>query len=103
MSKKKAKGKVAIKRRRVTILFDAPEAKEVILMGDFNKWNAKIHCMQRDKNRLWKKTVMLLPGRYEYKFLVDGQWQNDPGNDQLCYNSFGTHNNLLFIEGSQLE
>ena len=99
MSKKKAKGKGERKRRRVTISLEAPEAKEVILMGDFNKWNAKIHRMQRDDNGLWEKTVMLFPGRYEYKFLVDGQWQNDPSNDQLCYNRFGTQNNLLFIGG----
>ena len=99
MPKKKAQGND--KRRRVTILFDAPDAKEVILMGDFNKWNAKIHHMQRDDNGLWKKTVMIFPGRYEYKFLVDGQWQNDPCNDQLCYNRFGTQNNLLIIEESQ--
>jgi len=97
MSKKKAKGAGKSKRRRVTISLEAPEAKEVILMGDFNRWNAKVHRMRRDENGLWKKTVMLFPGRYEYKFLVDGQWQNDPGNDQLSYNPFGTHNNLLFI------
>jgi 5'-AMP-activated protein kinase regulatory beta subunit len=53
--------------------------------------------MKQGKNGVWTKTVMLFPGRYEYKFMVDGQWQNDPGNDQACLNPFGTHNNVIVV------
>ena len=95
MSKTKSKEKV--KRQRVTLSLDAPAAEEVIVAGDFNRWNIKIHSMKKDKKGVWQKIVMVPPGRYEYKFLVDGQWQNDPGNDQACYNCFGTHNNILVI------
>jgi hypothetical protein len=84
-----------IKRRRVTLTLKAPKAKEVILMGDFNKWNAKTHPMKRIKGGVWEKIVMLPPGRHEYKFLVDGNWWTDPNNDQTCYNCFGTQNSVM--------
>jgi 1,4-alpha-glucan branching enzyme len=91
------KSKEKVKRRRVTLSFDAPYAKEVSLMGNFNKWNAKTHPMKKNESGVWKKTVMLQPGRYEYKLMVDGQWQNDPGNRQTCMNRFGTHNNIIVV------
>jgi len=44
---------------------------------------------------MWNKVVMLTPGDYEYKFLVDGQWREDPLNDHLCPNRFGTYNSVI--------
>ena len=85
------------KRRRVTFSFEAAAAKRVILMGDFNDWDPKKHVMKNDGKGLWSKTVVLAPGKYEYKFFVDGQWQNDPNNDQMVANSFGTLNNILTV------
>jgi 1,4-alpha-glucan branching enzyme len=93
----KGKSKEKAKRRRVTLSLDAPHATEVSLMGDFNKWNVKTHPMKKSDNGVWKKTVMLQPGRYEYKLMVDGEWQNDPGNHQTCMNCFGTHNNFVVV------
>jgi 1,4-alpha-glucan branching enzyme len=69
-------------------------------MGDFNDWNAKAHPTNKDENGVWKKTVMLFPRRYEYKFLVDGQWQTDPQNDQACFKRFGTRNSILVVSGT---
>ena len=84
-----------IKRRRVTFSLEAVEAKEVILMGDFNNWNPKKHSMQSGGEGEWNKTVVLSPGKYEYKFLIDGEWREDPQNDQTCTNSFGTKNSIF--------
>ena len=74
---------------------DAAQAEEVILMGDFNNWNPKLHPMKSAGDGIWSKTVMLYPGKYEYKFLVDGDWKEDPRNDKTCPNCFGTQNNVL--------
>jgi hypothetical protein len=41
---------------------------------------------------------MLFPGRYEYKFLVDGRWQIDPAGKQMCWNCFGTQNNVIEVK-----
>ena len=94
MSKKKES---KTQKRRITFKLEASGAKEAILAGDFGGWDAKKHIMKRDNKGRWTKIVTLAPGRYEYKFLVDGEWQNDPSNDQVVPNSFGTLNNFLNV------
>ena len=93
---RKVRGKKT-QKRRITFKLEASDAKEVILVGDFNSWDGKKHTMKRDDKGRWTKIVALSPGRYEYKFLVDGQWQNDPKNDQVVHNSFGSLNNILTV------
>ena len=88
------------KRRKVAFSLTSPDAKEVILMGDFNQWNPKKHAMKKDNNGVWKKTTLLFPGRYEYRFLVDNQWENDPENNQTCLNRFGSKNNFIVVPSS---
>jgi len=86
------------KRRRVSFSFDAGSAKEVFIAGDFNEWNPTKHAMQHSEEGQWKKTLMLPPGHYEYKCVVDGRWANDPSNEEVCGNTFGTTNNILQIK-----
>ena len=86
------------KRRRITFSFEATAANEVILMGDFNNWNPKKHPMKNDGSGTWNKTVVISPGKYEYKFFVDGEWKKDPRNGQTCSNCFGTQNSVLNLE-----
>ena len=93
----KQKTKVKIRRRKVTFSLNAPVAKQVVVLGDFNEWSATKHPMKKNENGDWQKIAMLPAGRYEYRFLVDGQWWNDPKNDQACPNCFGTHNNVLEV------
>ena len=91
----KVEPKKKIKRQKITFSFESSDAKEVILMGDFNNWNPKKHPMKKDDNGKWTKAVLLPPGQYEYKFLVDGQWKEDPHNGRICPNKFGSCNNIL--------
>ena len=86
------------KRSRVTFRLEAPDVNEVILMGDFNGWNPKKHPMKHKNDGIWEKTTVLPPGSYEYKFLVDGDWQMDPNSSQVRMNCYGTYNNLLVIK-----
>ena len=97
MKQRKAKGNTG--RRRVTFSLEAPYASEVYLMADFNGWSAKKHPLKKNQEGIWQKIVMLDPGRYEYRYLVDGNWWNDPQNDQMCPNSFGTQNSVINIKG----
>ena len=90
--------KQIFKRRRITFSFEATAANEVILMGDFNNWNPKKHPMKNDGSGTWNKTVVISPGKYEYKFFVDGEWKKDPQNSQTCPNCFGTQNSVLNLE-----
>jgi len=70
MTEKKTKGKMKLKR--ATFLINAPDAEEVFLLGDFNNWDPVKHPMKKEKSAVWKKGIMVSPGRYEYKFLVNG-------------------------------
>jgi 5'-AMP-activated protein kinase regulatory beta subunit len=56
--------------------------------------------MKKNGHGKWQKIMMLPPGQYEYKFLVDGQWRTDPGNADKCPNRFGTYNNVLHVQAS---
>ena len=85
------------KKRRQVFLLEAPSANEVILMADFNKWDRKVHPMKKDKNGVWNKAIIIPPGRYEYKFLVDGEWWHDPKNQEVCYNKHGTLNSVITV------
>jgi 1,4-alpha-glucan branching enzyme len=85
------------KDRRVTFRLKAPSVKEVILSGDFNKWDAASHPMKKDETGIWKLSMVIPPGKYEYKLLVDGQWRLDCGNNQTVPNGFGTENNVLTV------
>ena len=85
-------------RREVELKLYAPKAKSVALGGDFNGWNPKRSVAQMEKDGTWKIALELAPGKYQYKFLVDGQWQNDPKCNACVPNSFGTLNCLIDIK-----
>ena len=83
---------------KVIFEYSAPEAREVSLTGDFNGWDTRTNPMKRDRNGLWKTTLPLSPGRYEYRFLVDGQWENDPSCSGCVPNQLGSMNCTRTIE-----
>ena len=74
-----------------------PNAKKVILSGTFNKWNEDFFQMQKT-NDGWELTLQLKPGEYEYKFIVDGNWIEDPGNNLKKRNEFDGYNSVIKIE-----
>lgn len=58
----------------------APYAESVFVAGDFNNWNTSQLPLKKDELGVWKRVVYLPPGRYEYKFVVDGEYVSDPMN-----------------------
>jgi len=67
---------------------------EVLLAGDFNNWTP----MPMAKNeREFQAIVELEPGEYQYKFVVDGQWMEDPGASKVTLNEFGTTNSVVHV------
>ena len=85
------------KRRRVQFVYSGPAAAKVCLSGDFNQWSDTKHPMKQGDDGVWKKIVMLTPGRYEYKFCVDGRWVEDPANGHRCLNTYGSFNCVLHV------
>lgn len=64
--------------RTQTFSFAAPAAMSVQLVGDFTHWQQEPINMQKGADGIWRATVQLSPGAHHYRFLVDGQWRDDP-------------------------
>lgn len=77
----------------------SPNAREVYLVGEFNNWNPRADRMTKTKNG-FRRTLQLPPGEYQYKFLVDGQWHNDPSAARQVPNTFGTTNSVVRVGGA---
>lgn len=86
-----------IAKKRVTFILDDPTAHEVMLAGSFNAWNPSARPLKKDTNGLWKTIMMLPKGMYEYRFVVDGQWKEDPKANEQHLNEFGSHNSVLIV------
>ncbi len=86
------------KAKKVQFEFLAPEALKVFLAGDFNNWDTSVNPMKKDKKGVWKTAFSLKPGRYEYRFLVDGNWENDPSCCDCVPNEFGSMNCVRIVE-----
>lgn len=91
------KMQTTIKRKKVQFAYYDEDAEVVSVVGDFNGWDEAKHVMSRDKDNIWRKTLMLPIGVYEYRFKVDDRWENDPQNDRFSANCFGTSNNVLEV------
>lgn len=86
--------RASVKQPVVFEYFD-PAAKIVTLAGDFNQWNERVRPLKRDAGGLWKVTVRLESGIYEYKFVVNGnRWEEDPLNLHRMRNEHGTFNSI---------
>jgi 1,4-alpha-glucan branching enzyme len=54
--------------------------------------------MRRDgADSVWKVSLPLKPGRYEYRFVVDGEWTSDPNARESAINDFGSTNSVLVV------
>src|SRR3990170_4725356 len=85
------------KGQEVEFTYYAPKATKVFLAGKFNNWNTKSLSMKKNKDGYWKTTIKLSPGRYEYKYFIDGAWAQDASGSEKVLNSFGTYNNVIGV------
>ena len=73
-----------------TFRFTAPDAMSVVLVGDFTHWQKQGIPMRKDRDGTWSATVRLEPGRHTYRFIVDGEWRDDPACTLRAPNPFGS-------------
>ena len=60
----------------------APAVTSVNLAGSFNNWSTSAQAMTQQTDGSWKATIPLMPGTYQYKFVMNGsQWPNNMCND----------------------
>lgn len=80
-----------------TFSITAPGASSVMLVGDFTHWQDNPISMIEPRAGLWTVSVDLSPGTYHYRFLVDGQWRDDPENTLRMPNPYGSENSVCAI------
>ena len=78
-------------RTKQTFRVSASAAMSVLLVGDFTHWQQRGIPMQKGKDGIWMATVSLPPGKHNYRFIVDGEWQDDPECTVRVPNPFGGH------------
>jgi 1,4-alpha-glucan branching enzyme len=87
-----------VRAKAVSFKLYAPQAKKVGVAGCFNNWSVKELAAKKDTKGNWVAKASLKPGKYEYKFVVDGSWVNDPKCTSCVVNTFGSQNCVLEVK-----
>jgi 1,4-alpha-glucan branching enzyme len=77
--------------------FTSAAAGKVCLAGSFNDWSVETTTMDRLGNGQWVKCLPLRPGRYEYRFVLDGKWGDDPQASGFVPNPHGGVNAVVRV------
>ncbi len=87
-------------RSGVLFSIKALGAHEVKLAGDFNSWVPDRDVLSlKEDGGVWKKFVFLTPGSYQYKFVIDDEWREDPNNGLVVQDSLGGQSSVVVVEG----
>jgi hypothetical protein len=78
---------------------EAAEAGRVTLVGDFNGWSEDgLELQDEDGDGVWTIRIDASPGRYRYRFLVDGErWVMDPEADAHVDDGFGGTDSVRYV------
>ena len=90
--------KSPVSRRAVDFEFDDAPGKQVFLAGSFNNWQMTTPMTDKQRPGHYTRRLLLEPGEYQYKFVVNGEWRLDGSNPCFAPNGFGELNSLLKVE-----
>ena len=81
---------------KITFSYPAKEASVVEVSGDFNDWD--FMPLKKQKNGTFKGQVNLpVENEYQFKYKVDGEWQNDSAADKYQWNDFAASDNSVVV------
>lgn len=81
----------------VRFTLQAPTAKQVALVGDFNGWDPAATRLEL-RDGVWSVVIPISPGRHQYGFVVDGsRWSADPAAPQAAESDFGSENSVVYV------
>ena len=87
--------------REVIVQFRNAEARDVRIAGDFNGWvpdkGVRSLTEREGDQQVWTKILKLPPGTYEYRYVVDGDWREDPANPHQAPGRVGERNSVLVV------
>jgi len=76
-----------------------PDADNVQIAGDFNNWQPRKSQMKKvGDTGVWQTKMNLPAGKYRYRLVVDGKWQQDPYNGKAEMNPFGDYNSVIEVD-----
>ncbi len=76
-----------------------PRAESVQIAGDFNNWQPSKTPLQKiGQSGVWQTKLKLPKGKYRYRLVVDGHWQQDPYNERTELNPFGGFNSVIEVK-----
>lgn len=85
--------------RQISFALVQPGASEVSVIGSFNNWDPAATPMKRDAAGVWRAALVLMPGRYPYKFSIDRKSKIvDPANALTEPDGFGGRNSVLEVK-----
>jgi 1,4-alpha-glucan branching enzyme len=88
-------------KRTVTFSFTAPDALSVSVVGDFTHWGKHPVRLRKETGGIWRVTVPLEEGEHHYRFLVDGEWRDDPECAVRVPNPFGSQDAVVKVADSR--
>jgi len=87
----------ALEEQEIGLTFYAPDDRTVGVAGSFNGWNPQANPLERTESGEWSLRLMLKSGEYEYRFVADGVWADDPQAEQQVANPYGGINSVLKV------
>ena len=84
--------------KEVIFSLEASSVKEAYVVGDFNDWQLNTKSqLHSSGDGCWEKRIKLAPGKYRYKFIIDGAWMMDTNNPKYEINDFGAFDSLIEV------
>ena len=83
----------------VLLEFSHPTAKAIAIAGTFNEWRPEFTPMVSLGEGRWIKQLILAPGVYEYRWVVDGEWMPDRRAGGTVRYPLGGRNFVLRVNG----
>lgn len=87
--------------REIVVRYRDTSAGDVRIAGDFNGWvpdkGVRSLIESDGQTRVWTKILQLPPGTYQYRYIVDGEWCEDPDNPEVVTNSVGGRSSVLVV------
>lgn len=88
--------------QRVTVhlSLEAPEARSVSVVGDWNQWDPGVHRLEdHNQDGIWEIEITIDRDRlYQYQFIVDdSRWTPDPKAPVQVDDGFGGENSVLDV------
>lgn len=84
-------------RQRVVLTFSGFVGMDLRIAGDFNDWVPDRGVETRTEGELIYKVLVVPPGTYQYRLVIEGDWYEDPTNPERVANYTGGFNSVLQV------